>query len=140
MSRLALSLQERQVAPKLKLHLSVQELNNYQKDLNKKLRTEKSLIKNNLKEKETTFKKEFKKLTPKIKKGKTQFIKVNDETCTITHLGRILNCLEDPEYAINPLTINEVVDFTILSSKVVIDGLNFLSKRGLYILVVSAIK
>lgn len=139
MVSLCLNSLEKSVTPKLNLHNSIKELNEYEKNLGKKIRSDKTFIKNKLKEKETKFKKEFEKTIkesreikePKIKKSKSLFLKVNNETCTIVHLGRILNCLEDIEYAKNPLTINDVIDFTMLSSKVVEDGLNFLSKRGI---------
>lgn len=125
--RLALSTQEKFIAPSLKLHNSVSVLNNYQKNLGKQIRHNKVVAKKEIKVKENKFKKEFNKLVdPRFQK---KSVKEKEETniCTTKHLSRIMICFEDEEFSKKPLSISDIKDFTLLPNNIINDGLKFLT-------------
>jgi hypothetical protein len=127
MPNLALSNLEKNIAPKLNLHHSAYQLNEFEKNLNKEIQA-KNRIKKKSEKEPNNFKKQFLK---DIKKVDTRFVKKSvkekEETnlCTTKHLNRLMVCFEENK---RQLSITDIKDFTMMDNKIINDGLKFLSR------------
>lgn len=129
MSQLTLTKQEREIAPKIGLRSNPFILNQYQKDLSKKIRTEKKIEEVKKVTQKQDFKKQF--LADANNENKEDLSKSPKRTtfsnATTIHLNRILQLMDDHQER----TSGQIANETMVKRDHVYDALRFLTKYGL---------